>query len=88
MLLKNSIERMKKWLGDGETWIGVFENHALDSECVGMRFAMPFDTAQWDTAVVNKTHAPDSEWYGPGWKYILIHKSRDVDEVVDLLESD
>lgn len=76
--------KLESYLDDGETFIGVFENMAMDSARHGLRIAFPFDTAQWDDAVIGKTHAPDPS-FDLGWKYILISKTTDVTEAFRIL---
>lgn len=72
-------ETFARWLSDGETWIGVFENHAMNSATHGARFALSFDNSQYDAAEVGKTRAPDTRM-GLGWKYILAGKYRSAEE--------
>jgi len=75
------------WLEDGETFIGVFENQALDSIQCGHRYAMSFWMDQWEQAEVGKTRAPDTKM-GLGWKYILIGKTDDPDEAIKMLKGE
>lgn len=77
----NQAEVFKRWLSDGETWIGVFQNQALDSSNRGHRFALSFDMENFGEAEVGKTCAPDTS-FGLGWKYILIAKCLTVEEAV------
>jgi hypothetical protein len=79
------IKTFEKWLEDGESWIGVFECHALDSEFVGQRIAFCFDSKQWERAVIGKTRAPDNRRTGPGWKFILVAKCETVEDAVRAL---
>lgn len=75
-------ETLERWIADGETWIGVFENHDLGHPEIGRRIAFPFSTkdGSFEAAEVNKTRAPDSRHIGLGWRYILIAKCTTADE--------
>ena len=77
-------ETFERWLADGQSWIGVFENKALDSGDVGKRVAFVYDIADMDKAEVGKLRAPDSN-VGVGWKYILIAKATTVDQALALM---
>ena len=70
--------RFEHHLADGETWIGIFENKALDSTGAGHQVAMFFDMSQWDTAVIGG-RAPDT----PGWKYLLVFKAKTVEDALN-----
>ena len=78
---------IERWLSDGDTWIGVFENHDLGSQRVGERCAFPFSASDgsFDTATLGKTRAPDGKTIGLGWRYILVAKTRDTKEAIDAL---
>jgi len=78
-------EVFERWVSDPTTWIGVFENHALDSVNAGHKIALSFDMASFDDAIVGNTRAPDHKAIGTGWKYVLVCKTRDVDEALTAL---
>ncbi len=82
---ENPEQIFTRWLSDGETWIGVFENHDLGSPGVGHRFALSFALSVIDMAEVGKQRAPDTK-LGLGWRYILIGKARSVQEAVALMD--
>tara|TARA_Y100000310_G_scaffold218778_1_gene220087 strand:- start:5015 stop:5299 length:285 start_codon:yes stop_codon:yes gene_type:complete len=73
-------ERFEHHLADGETWIGIFENKALDSANAGHRVAMFFGMDQWDEADIGD-RAPDMSNF-IGWKYQLVCKAKTVDEAM------
>lgn len=80
----------ERWLSDGESWIGCFENKDFGSRDMGSRVALCFDDSQWD-AVELGGRAPDvnlSPINGIGWRWLLIAKTRAVDEVLDLVFGD
>lgn len=81
----DQIEKLKRWVGDGTTWIGVFENHDLGHRLAGQRCAFPFDDRFWDSAVIGSTKAPDGVHIGLGWRWILIAKTRDPNEALRLV---
>lgn len=72
-------ETFTRWVSDGATFIGIFENQDLGSREVGRRFAMPFDASLDEKAVVGVTRAPDTKQHGLGWRYLLIEKTRNAD---------
>ena len=82
---ENNREVFDRWLSDGQTWIGVFENRAFDSGNLGHRFALSFWISSFDGAEVGQTRAPDTA-AGMGWKYILICKTTDATEALEALE--
>lgn len=73
-------ETFARWLSDGSTWIGVFENQDLGHRDLGRRIALAYDDAFDDQAAIGKTHAPDRRETGPGWRYLLVAKLRDAGE--------
>jgi hypothetical protein len=73
-------ETYTRWLSDGETWIGVFENQDLGHRDMGRRIAIPYDRAQWEKAAIGKDRAPDHGSIGLGWRYVLIAKCKTVEE--------
>ena len=75
-------EVFERWLSDGQTWIGVFENQAFDSANLGHRFALSFWMSSFDSAEIGKTRGPDTA-AGLGWKYILICKTTDATEALE-----
>ena len=79
-------ERFKHHLADGETWIGIFENKALDSASTGHRVAVFFDMSQWDAAEIG-SRAPDTSTF-IGWKYQLIGKAKTVEEAFSYMNFD
>ena len=81
-------ETFTRWLKDGETWIGVFENQDLGHRDLGRRVALPFDVAKFDAAVLGLTGAPDHASIGLGWRYVLKVKTRNVDEALTALGRD
>lgn len=78
-------ETFDRWLSDGETWIGIFENHDLGHPDVGRRIALSYHLADKDQAEVGKTRAPDTG-VGMGWRYILIWKARTTQEAIAIME--
>jgi hypothetical protein len=64
---------MVRWLADGRTEIGIFENKALDSADLGRRVAIPFEKGALDTAEIGLCRAPDMPNL-IGWKYVLVAK--------------
>ena len=76
----------EKWLADGETWIGIFENHDLGHYDIGRRIAMSFDDSLWDKAELKKTRSPDHKAIGFGWRYLLICRTHDVAEAEMFIE--
>ena len=75
----------QRWLEDPTTWIGVFENKALDSADCGMRFALAFDVSNLDDATIGETRAPDTAM-GMGWRYLLVAKCASVEEVMEAMQ--
>jgi len=71
-----------RWLADGETWIGIFEDADLDSVALARRIAFPYAMDQFAVAVVDVTRAPDTASNGPGWRYVLVAKCRTVKEAL------
>lgn len=82
----------ERWLSDGSTWIGVFENKDLSHPEVGRRIAVPYDDSLLDQVRVGATRGPDG-WdtrgvsHGPGWRYILVAVERTADAALRALES-
>ncbi len=74
----SNLETFTRWLSDGKTTIGVFENHDLGHHANGQRCAFPFDTAEFESAVIGKTKAPDGRLIGLGWRYVLVGKFQDA----------
>jgi len=72
----------KRWLSDGESWIGCFENQDLSSGNCGHRFALCFDDKQWDAGIISKSRAPDHKDIGLGWRYTLKLKTREIETAV------
>lgn len=80
----DNLQRMKEWLVDGDTWIGVFENHDLGHPAMGRRCAFPFSLSDgsYEGSEIGKTRAPDGKTIGLGWRYILVWKGTDPDEAM------
>lgn len=76
-------QQIERWLADGETWVGVFENHDLGSHNVGDRIAIPFDIKQIELAHVGRMHAPElARKFGHiPWQMVLVTKCKTADEV-------
>lgn len=69
----------QRWLEDGKSWIGIFENHDLGHHDLGRRVAFQYDESQWDKAERNSCRAPDHNAIGLGWRYELVAKCRTAD---------
>ena len=80
-------ETFERWLSDGESWIGVFENHDLGHPDAGRRVAFCFDVDDWDKGTTT-THAPDHKEIGLGWRYLLISKHRTVEGALKAMTED
>lgn len=82
---KATIER---WLADGDTWVGVFENRDLGHRDFGARCAFPFalSDGSFERAEIGRVHAPDGRMIGLGWRYVLVAKCRDVESALEALE--
>jgi hypothetical protein len=80
----SDLEKIEEWLSDGDTWVGGFENLALDSVDVCGRVLFPFSNVQWDNGVIGETRAPDTGFL-IGWKYVLQIKSKDAKDIHDWL---
>ena len=76
-----------KWLHDGDTWLGVFENQDLGHPEIGRRciFPFPLSDGSWDAAKEGETRAPDGKHIGMGWRYTLMLKTKDANQAVDAL---
>lgn len=85
-LTEESRSALTRWLADGSTEIGVFENKALDSADCGRRVAIPFEKGAMDSAEIGKCRAPDMPTIGAGWKYILVAKCSTVEDAERALE--
>jgi hypothetical protein len=73
-------EKVTRWLSDGQTWVGVYQNQDLGHPDVGRKIAMPFDVSDWDKAKLG-SRAPDTR-HLIGWRYFLIAKCRTVEGVL------
>lgn len=76
------LDTFRRWTSDPDTWIGCFQNVALDSADLGRKVCFQYDRAQWDKATVGKDKAPDHPRYGLGWRYILQVKTYDPEEAL------
>jgi hypothetical protein len=72
--------KLEGWLADGDTWIGVFENHDLGHPQVGTRCAFPFSLSDgsFEMGRIGETRAPDGQFIGLGWRYILVAKCKEA----------
>ena len=73
--------RFEHHLADGTTWIGIYENKALDSARAGHRIALFYGLDQWDVTSIGD-RAPDMRGR-VGWRYRLVHKARTVEDALD-----
>jgi len=80
-------ETFERWLSDGTTWIGIFENHDLGHSDLGRRIARPYDASQEEVAKLKSTTASDHKAIGFGWRYILVAKCHTADEAIAALEA-
>jgi hypothetical protein len=78
---ENIMTVVDRWFDNADPgdWVGVFENHALDSATLGMRIGFLYGIEAWEKAVIGQTHAPDSAM-GLGWKFILVAKCKTREE--------
>lgn len=74
-----------RWLSDGKSWVGVFQNIELGHPEGGSKIAFCYDAAQFDAAKINETQAPDGQ-HGLGWRYRLVAKCRTVLEAMEAME--
>lgn len=81
------LAKCEEWLKDGDTWLGVFENHDLGHPDMGRRCIFPFSLSDgsWEAAKEGETRAPDGKSIGMGWRYLLIIKTKDPVEAVNSL---
>ncbi len=82
---ETTTQTFTRWLSDGETWIGIFENHDLGHPDIGRRIALSFELSVIDMAEVGKQRAPDSK-LGMGWRYILIGKALTTQEAIAMMD--
>ena len=69
-------EQIPRLLQDGLGTLCVFENHDLGHPEAGRRVALVY----WDEDAERMkigTPGPDHADYGPGWRYVLIAKTKD-----------
>lgn len=85
---ETTAQTFERWLSDGDTFIGVFQNQDLGHYDIGRKIAMPFPKAQWDVAKLDETKAPDHKSIGLGWRYLLVGKFESAQEAVECLEGD
>jgi hypothetical protein len=79
-------ETFARWLLDGETWIGIFENHDLGHPDRGRRVALPFDTSVKPPEPWTNMRAPDHPSIGLGWRYVLVAICTNVHDAVQALK--
>jgi len=73
-------ETFARWLEDGDTAIGVFENKDLGSLDVGRRVCFAYGKSVLaGEGKVGVLHAPDHASIGLGWRYILVVVAHDVE---------
>ena len=82
---ESTAQTFARWLSDGTTWIGIFENHDLGHPDAARRIALPYDEALFEQATIGKSTAPDRPEIGLGWRYVLIAKTRDAGEALRLI---
>lgn len=85
------VAMMTRWMELGETWIGIWENKALDSTMLGHRVAVPYDDSLWDRANIGDGGATEDMFRRLGfipWQYRLQFKVRTVAEAVKILEGE
>jgi len=75
-----------RWLSDGTSWIGVFENHDLGHPDIGRRVARVFDIGDLPLAKIGSTRAPDHDEIGLGWRYILVAACDTTDKAMDAMK--
>lgn len=76
-------ETFNRWLSDKQTFIGVFENQALDSASAGSRIALAFALADYDKMALG-SRAPDTA-AGMGWKFGCVGKALTVEQAINLM---
>jgi hypothetical protein len=81
------LAKCEEWLKDGDTWLGVFENHDFGHPDMGRKaiFPFPLSDVSWEVAKEGETRAPDGKSIGFGWRYILILKTKDAKQAVRAL---
>jgi hypothetical protein len=87
--IEDSKRKMERWLEDGDTWIGVFQNRDLSSSDCGRTIALPFSLSDgsYEKAEIGKARAPDTS-AGLGWRYILIGKATSADEAISFFNTE
>lgn len=73
-------EKIRRWLSDPTTWVGVGENQELYSGPggTGTRVGLSYDISQWDQAIIGKSAVSH-------WKYLLIAKCKTADTALHIL---
>ena len=84
-----SVEQVfTRWLADGQTWIGVFENHDLGHRDLGRRVAFSFDVSQLHTVTLQQTRCVDHPSIGLGWRYLLVAQCHTVQDALRALRGE
>jgi hypothetical protein len=78
-------QKAEEWFGDGNTWVGLFENKDKASPNFGARVGLPFDLDEMPLVevTVGKTRAPVLDKLPNAARFVLIAICRDAGEVVD-----
>jgi hypothetical protein len=84
---ETSRDTFARWLADGSSWIGIFENHDLGHFDLGRRIALPYDMELFDRAEL-KMRAPDHKSIGLGWRYLLVAKCQTVTSALAQMTTD
>ena len=79
-------ETFTRWLADGSSWIGVFQNQDLGHSDRGRKIALCYDDSQFYGMAVGQARAPDHRDIGMGWRYVLQAKCRTTDEAVAAMQ--
>ncbi len=79
-------DTFNRWLADGKSWIGVFQNQDLGHPDTGRRIALCYDDSQYWQMAVGQARAPDHRDIGMGWRYVLQVKCRTVEEAVAAMD--
>jgi hypothetical protein len=77
-----------RWLADGQTWIGIFENHDLGHRDLGHRVAFSFDLSQVGSVTLKQTRCVDHPTIGMGWRYLLVAQCHTVKDAIRALRGE